>query len=104
MTKIDEIELLEIIEVDEVPTTRPQRKGIKEKCWKATLGLKDFDGNVVLRGTWYLSKKDVPDSSILPLVRCYLHFVCKNISESTQDWALDDTQRKALTRQSKAPS
>jgi hypothetical protein len=99
----DDIELIELISVDEMPSSRPANPTPRGNYWKVTLGFKDGYGNITLSATWYLLKKETPDSSVLPIARNYLHRLCIAIADQTGDWHLDDAQYQALKRPAKAP-
>src|SRR5580698_4792019 len=91
MTK-DDIELIELTSVDEMPSKRGDRPAARGPYWKVVLAFKDYYGNQILAGTWYISKQEVPDSSVLPIARSYLHNACKTLAEATPDWPLTDVQ------------
>jgi hypothetical protein len=100
----DDIELIELTSVDEMPTERRDRPAPHGPFWKAVIAVKDYYGNPVLAGAWYISKQDFPDSAVLSLVRNFFHHACKAIAEVTPDWHLDDAQLQALKRPSKPQS
>jgi hypothetical protein len=98
-----QIEILEISRVEERPVPTGQEMSAKGPFWKATIAFRDHLG-VMLEGTWYLPIRDLPDGSVLPLVRHYLHSVCADIASQTTDWKLDEAQYEALKRPPKPRS
>jgi hypothetical protein len=104
MIEKDKIELAEIVEVQDLPTKPGYGTGATGPYWKVTIAMRDRHG-AGLEGTWFLPKKEFPDSSILPIARSFLHRLCKDIADSTAEWALDNTQFESLKRHpGKGPS
>jgi hypothetical protein len=97
MIEKDKIELVEIVEVQDMPTVAGSGAGAIGPYWKVTIAMKDRHG-VGLEGIWFLTKKEFPDSSVLTIARNFLHRLCREIADSTADWALDGTQFEALKR------
>jgi hypothetical protein len=102
MVNKDDIELIEIVEVEERPNKPGSGRATIGPYWKVTLAIKDHYG-VILQGTWFLSKKEIPDSSVLPIARSYMHCLCKDIAESTPEWVLDQAQFEALKKHPQTP-
>jgi hypothetical protein len=92
------VEIVEIVRVDERQVPRSQEIYASGPFWKATIAFRDAIGPV-MQATWYLPVSEFPDDSIVPVVRNYLHRLCKDIAEQTADWYLDDTQYQSLKRQ-----
>jgi hypothetical protein len=92
-----QLEIIEISRVEERPVPTGQERHAKGPFWKATIAFRDHLG-VMLEGTWYLPIRELPDSSILPVVRHYLHSVCADIASQTTDWKLEEPQYEALKR------
>jgi hypothetical protein len=90
------IEIIEISRVEERPVTGQERYA-KGPFWKATIAFSDSAG-IVLEGTWYLPIREIPDSSVLTIVRHYLHSLCVDIASQTTDWKLDAAQYEDLKR------
>jgi hypothetical protein len=100
----ENIELIELTTVDHMPSMRHDNPAPRGACWKVVLAFKDGYGNQLLTGTWYISKKEVPDSSVLAIARSYLHNSCKALAEATPDWSLNQEQYDALKRSPKPQS
>jgi hypothetical protein len=96
------IEIIEISRVEERPVTGQERYA-KGPFWKATIAFSDSAG-IVLEGTWYLPIREIPDSSVLTVVRHYLHSLCVDIASQTTDWKIDEAQYEALKRPPKSQS
>jgi hypothetical protein len=92
-----QLEIIEISRVEERPVPTGQERHAKGPFWKATIAFRDHLG-VMLEGTWYLPIRDLPDSSVLPVVRHYLHSLCADIASQTTDWKIDEAQYEALKR------
>jgi hypothetical protein len=100
----DNIEIVELTSVEEMPTARRDRPAARGPYWKAVIAFKDGYGNQMLTGTWYISKQEIPDSSVLSLVRSYFHNICKDLVATTPDWPLTDAQVQGLKRPPKPQS
>jgi hypothetical protein len=102
------IEIIEIVRVEERQVPRSQEVYASGPFWKATIAFRDAIG-VVMQATWYLPVSEFADDSVVPVVRNYLHRLCKDIADQTPDWLLDDAKYQAMKRQvppsqSKGPS
>ena len=91
MADKSKIELTELIEVLGIPQ---DTSGSREPHWKITLSYKPM-----LYATWYLPKREFPDSAVLSIARNYFHNLCAALGEATSDWSLNDAQISAMKRQ-----
>jgi hypothetical protein len=98
-----QIEIIEISRVERRPVPEGQEMYAKGPFWKATIAFRDPLG-VMLEGTWYLPIREIPDSSVLTVVRHYLHSLCVDIASQTTDWKIDEAQYEALKRPPKPQS
>jgi hypothetical protein len=102
MLDISKIEIVDISRVEKRPVPEGQEMYGKGPFWRATMAFRDPLG-IVLEGTWYLPIREMPDSSVIAVVRHHLHSLCADIASQTTDWKLDEAQYEALKRPSPRP-
>jgi hypothetical protein len=75
-------------------------EGLQGRFMEVRIGF--FDArSLILEAKWNLPKDEYHDDALVPLVKNWLHMICKDIGAATEEWKIDDG---AFEKSKKAPA